>query len=161
MQAITVHQAQLDDASRIAPLFDRYRQFYQQAPAPALALDFIRSRLQNTESVIFLAEDTAGQALGFCQLYPTFCSIAAARIYVLYDLFVSQPARKHGVGQALMQAAEAFGKAQSAAFMTLMTATDNTSAQALYEAQGWQRECEFYVYNRNLDHCGQSSLSAI
>ena len=46
------------------------------------------------------------QAIGFCQLYPLFCSIDARPIYQLSDLFVAPEARRAGAGRALLQAAE-------------------------------------------------------
>ena len=88
--------------------------------------------------------------MGFCQLYPTFCSVEAAPIYALYDLFVLPTARKLGVGKALLLAAEAKAIAEGKVRMDLTTAKTNLSAQSLYESLGWQRDNIFYAYNRNL-----------
>ncbi len=35
--------------------------------------------------------------------------------------------------------------------MTLSTEVTNEPAQALYEAEGWTRQSDFYVYNLALD----------
>ena len=51
-----VRQAGPGDVDAVAPLFDAYRQFYQQSSDPALARAFIAERLARSESVIFLAE---------------------------------------------------------------------------------------------------------
>jgi ribosomal protein S18 acetylase RimI-like enzyme len=146
---ITTRQARLADADAIGPLFDAYRQFYQQPPALELATTFIRERLARAESVIFVTEEGATM-VGFCQLYPTFCSVEAAPIFTLYDLFVSEAARTSGAGRQLMQAAEAHARASGAVRLDLTTAKDNLRAQSLYAAQGWVRDEVFYTYNKAL-----------
>lgn len=148
--AFQIRAATLADLDPIAPLFDAYRQFYEQAPDLDLARRFIAERLQRQESVILLAEDAPGQALGFCQLYPSFCSVEAAPIYVLYDLFVSPAARKGGVGRALLQAAEARAVQDGKRRMDLTTAKTNKTAQSVYESLGWVRDEVFWAYNRRL-----------
>jgi len=86
----------------------------------------------------------------FTQLYPSLCSVEAAPIMVLYDLFVTLEARGRGIAQALMQAAEAHARAAGCARLDLSTANDNCAAQALYEARGWVRDEVFRVYSLTL-----------
>ncbi len=151
MTQIAIRLATVDDAAHVAPLFDAYRQFYEQPADAAGALAFVQARLARGESVILLAEDAAsGDAVGFCQLYPSFCSVIAAPIYVLYDLFVAPPARKSGAGRALLRQAEAHARAGGFARMDLTTARTNLPAQALYESLGWERDEVFLTYNRPL-----------
>lgn len=147
---ITTRAATLDDLDVIAPLFDAYRQFYEQAPDLALARRFIHARLRNGESVILLACHGAGQVVGFCQLYPTFCSVEAEPIYSLYDLFVAPAARRSGAGRALLQAAERQAARDGKARMDLTTARTNKTAQAAYEALGWVRDEVFFAYSRRV-----------
>ncbi|XVJ69318.1 MAG: GNAT family N-acetyltransferase [Rhizobacter sp.] len=143
-----IRPAQLQDVDLIAPLFSAYRCFYEQAADLPLARQFIRDRLQRQESVILLAQDEHGQALGFCQLYPTFCSVDATPIYVLYDLFVAPTARRGGVAKALLRAAEEHAAAQGVLRLDLTTAKTNHSAQRLYESMGWVRDEVFFTYNK-------------
>lgn len=145
---IAIRSATAEDLPAIATLFDQYRQFYEQAPDAALALQFITERFARQESVLLVAQDEAGALVGFCQLYPSFCSVEAKPIYVLYDLFVMPSARKTGAGRALMLAAEARARADGKARMDLTTAKTNLRAQGLYEALGWVRDEVFYAYNR-------------
>jgi ribosomal protein S18 acetylase RimI-like enzyme len=127
------------DADTVAPLFDAYRQFYGKKPDPASALAFIRERLQRSESVIFLAEDESDRALGFVQLFPSFTSVEARRLWVLNDLYVTAEARGHGVGRALMDAAREHAIQTGAKRLTLETMEDNERAWALYESLGYLR----------------------
>jgi GNAT superfamily N-acetyltransferase len=143
---VIVRQATVDDLDLIVPMFDAYRQFYKQAPDLVLARSFLLDRFQHNQSVIFVALDEDGSPLGFTQLYPSFSSAAAKRIYVLNDLFVVREARRRKVGHALLRAAAEFGKKVGAARLTLSTALDNSTAQALYEFAGWQRDRVFCVY---------------
>lgn len=149
-EVVTIRIATLSDLSAVANLFDAYRQFYEQAPDMGLANEFIRARMKNSESVILLALDAAGAAIGFCQLYPSFCSVEAKPIYVLYDLFVAPKGRRTGAGTALLRAAEATARANGKARMDLTTAKTNTAAQAAYELLGWVRDEVFFAYSKTL-----------
>ena len=150
--APAVRIATFDDLDALAPLFDAYRRFYEQPGDVALASAYLHARMERRESAILVAE-ADGQMLGFCQLYPTWCSVAAARIFVLYDLFVDEGVRRAGVGRALMLAAQAFGREAGAVRLDLSTARSNERAQALYESLGWVRDDVYLVYSLALaDH---------
>ncbi len=148
--SLHIRPATLADAPAIAPLFDAYRQFYEQPADLAAAQRFIQERLQRSESVILLALNDAGEAMGFCQLYPSFCSVEAAPIYVLYDLFVAPAARGLGAGRFLLLAAEDHARRQGRVRMDLTTAHTNHAAQALYEAMGWELDTVFRAYTRRV-----------
>lgn len=102
-------------------------------------------RLSRNESVVLIAEDRAGSAVGFIQLYPTFSSILVAPVYLLSDLFVIPEARRRGVGALLLTSAIETARAAGAVWLELATAITNVPAQRLYEALGWQRD-EFHLY---------------
>ena len=135
------------DVGTVAPLFDGYRQFYHLPPDLALCRRYLLDRLTRGEATIFLAEDVAtGVALGFTQLYPTFSSLLAAPIFVLYDLYVAEAARGRGAGRLLMQRARAHALETGAKMITLSTAHTNTKAQALYESLGYRLDSAYRVY---------------
>ncbi|HSI60971.1 MAG TPA: GNAT family N-acetyltransferase [Ideonella sp.] len=144
-----IRPATPDDLPALALLFDAYRQFYRQPADLALAARFLRERLARGESLVLLAHPAAepGTLLGFCQLYPSFCSVAAQPIQVLYDLFVSPAARRSGAGRALLRAAHAQAAAAGVHRLDLTTARDNRAAQALYESLGWVRDEVFLSYS--------------
>ena len=143
-------QADHGDLDAIAPLFDAYRQFYQKPADLALARRYLDERFKRKESVIYIAENEAGEVIGFTQLYPAFCSVLADRTYVHYDLFVTPAARGTGAGRALMEAAEAHGRKTGAGRLELQTAKTNTVGQSLYESCGWARDRLFYNYSKDL-----------
>jgi len=142
--------AEARDLDAVATLFDAYRQFYEMPPNLALARHYLEDRFRRRESVILVAEDANGLLVGFTQLYPAFCSVIAARTYVLYDLFVTPTARGTGAGRALMEAAEAHARGTGAARLELQTAKTNTVGQSLYESCGWTRDEVFYAYSKSL-----------
>lgn len=143
---IAITRATLADLGSIAPLFDDYRVFYGKPSDPALARAFLQERLSNDESVIFLARDAEGSALGFTQLYPCFSSVSARRLWILNDLFISPDARRRGVARALLEQAREHGMETGVVRLTLQTAHDNAQAQALYESLGWVRQDGMYEY---------------
>ena len=149
-QGIQVRAGSPADLPQLADLFDRYRQFYGQPADPALARGFIGERLQRNDSTILVATVDTGALAGFTQLYPTLCSVSAAPICVLYDLFVFKEQRRRGIAKALLDAARLYAEQTGAVRMELATATTNNAAQRLYESLGWVRERDFYRYNLRL-----------
>lgn len=148
---ITTRQASVADLDQLAPLFDGYRQFYRGVSDVAGARAFLQARLERSESVILLAED-GNQAVGFTQLYPSFSSLSMGSTFVLNDLFVSETARKRGVGAALLTAAVQYAKSTGAIALSLSTARDNTTAQSLYRAMGWQQDQTYIEFGLPLTH---------
>jgi ribosomal protein S18 acetylase RimI-like enzyme len=146
-------RATRDQLEQVAPLFDAYRTFYGYPSDLPLARAFLRDRLERNESVIFLALSSQpdSEAFGFTQLYPSFSSGNARRIWILNDLFVAPTVRRSGVGRALMDAARVFATADGAAYLELQTATDNFNAQRLYESVGYVRDTHYYTYTLQLD----------
>lgn len=138
-------RAERKHLEQVAPLFDQYRQFYKQPPDAAAARAYIEQRLQNGDSVIFLAENN-GKGVGFVQLYPSLASISMRPIWILYDLFVAPAARTRGAGRALMDRAREHAEETKAYQLILETATDNFTAQRLYEKLGYKRDDEFHRY---------------
>jgi ribosomal protein S18 acetylase RimI-like enzyme len=150
MTGVKTRLAESRDLDAVGALFDAYRQFYEMPPDLALARRYLGERFTRGESVILVAEDAEGVVVGFTQLYPAFCSVAADRTFVLYDLFVTPAARGTGAGRALMEAAEAYARAEGAARLQLQTARTNVVGQSLYESCGWKRDDLFYVYEKSL-----------
>lgn len=145
-----IYQATSVDIEDLTLLFDAYRQFYGQAPAPMAAAAFIAERLAKSESVIFLARGETGEAIGFAQLYPAFSSVAMKRMWYLNDLFVAASARQQGVARALLKQVATFARETDALTVKLATAVSNLPAKALYESEGYQKVVAFDHYTQGV-----------
>jgi GNAT superfamily N-acetyltransferase len=148
--SLQIRQATILDLDTLAPLFDGYRQFYDQPADLARARHFLAERFHHQESLILLALDEHRAGLGFTQLYPLFSSVRTVRTWLLNDLFVAAHARRQGVAAGLLGAAVEHARALGAASLSLSTALDNAPAQALYESLGWQRDHQFCEYSLTL-----------
>ena len=148
--SLTLRQAGLDDLGQLVPLFDAYRVFYGKPSDPAVSSGFLRQRIEQDQSIILLALNAAGEGVGFTQLFPSFSSVRAARIFILNDLFVAPQARGQGAGAALLREAAGWARGRGAVQLVLSTARDNLAAQRLYAAEGWVRDEEFFEYGLTL-----------
>ena len=141
-------RAAIEDLPLLAPLFDAYRVFYQQASDLPLAEKFLFDRLSTGESVILFCCQSPGRLpAGFTQLYPSFSSTSAGRIWILNDLFVAPAFRRLGLGRVLIQAAHDHARETGALEVVLSTAHTNEAAQALYESIGYIQDTEFRSYS--------------
>jgi ribosomal protein S18 acetylase RimI-like enzyme len=148
---LEIVKATMEHIAEVSRLFDLYRQFYECEPDLELATQFITARIELEESDIFVAVDGAS-ASGFVQLYPSFCSVDAVRIYILYDIYVDADKRGTGLGERLMNQATAWAKANGAARLDLLTAHDNVIGQHLYEKLGYKKVLEdFYAYSLQVE----------
>jgi len=144
---VSVRRATSTDLEALGVLFDAYRVFYEKESDIDGARRFMAERLDNDDSVIFLAEDASGSALGFTQLYPLFSSVRMRSIWLLNDLYVARNARRMGVGHALMTRAQEFAAETGAAGLELATAKDNDPAKSVYHDLGWELDTQFDHYS--------------
>jgi GNAT superfamily N-acetyltransferase len=147
MSTVAAHQAVLSDLEDLAELFNQYREFQGQASDLPAARNFLRGMFDHGDSVVFVAR-LVNAPVGFAQLYPSYSSVAMARVFVLNDLFVQESGRRKGVATKLLAAVEGYAWSLGAARVTLNVATNNGHAQALYEALGWSRDQQFHMYHR-------------
>ena len=144
---MNIVKAKREHIAEVARLFDLYRQFYECPADLELATRFIAERVERQESDIFVAVE-GDKAGGFVQLYSSFCSVGAVKIYILYDLYVNVDCRKIGVGESLMNRATEWAKENGAARLDLSTAHSNLAGQHLYEKLGYKKVDEdFFSYS--------------
>jgi len=146
---VEIYQATMEDLEGVSSLFNLYRIFYHQASDMEGAKAYITERLKLEDSVIFVVKDD-DKYVGFTQLYPTFSSIAMRRAWILNDLYVTNVARKQGIGEMLLQKAKEYALKTGAKSVSLSTAPDNDSAQRLYERNGYVRDSQFLHYELSL-----------
>ena len=140
-------EANKDNIKQVGELFDLYRQFYKYESNIIQSTSYIKERIINNESKIFLAINKENQAIGFVQLYETFGSLDLGKIIVLYDLYVKKEFRKKNIGRKLMISSHKYAKEIKAKRIQLSTAIDNFIGQSLYESLGYVKDKDFYTYD--------------
>ncbi|MFL6558485.1 MAG: GNAT family N-acetyltransferase [Bacillus sp. (in: firmicutes)] len=140
-----IKKATINDLESLTELFDLYRVFYEQPSDVQSAREFLKARLMNEESVVFLAIE-GSNPVGFVQLYPTFSSVSMMRSWVLNDLYVKEQFRGKGAGEKLIHKAIQFAKERGAKGIMLETGKENYNAQRLYEKIGFERESNYFYY---------------
>ena len=141
------NESHLDELARI---FKLYRIFYEQKDDFDRAYSFIKARLVNQQSIVFVAEDDPDQLSGFVQLYPSFCSVSTIPILILYDLYVDQNRRGEGIGRLLMNQARNFAKENDYKRLELSTAKDNFIGQSLYKSLGYELDEDFFHFSLDI-----------
>ncbi|MGP4079523.1 GNAT family N-acetyltransferase [Pseudalkalibacillus sp. R45] len=143
-----IKQATLNELDKLAELFDKYRVFYGKTADIEGSRTFLRERIKNEESVIYLAmkDDEIDTLMGFVQLYPIFTSVGLKRQWLLNDLYVEPAYRRKGVGEKLLSKAEELSLQTASAGILLETAHDNTGAQQLYEKYGYNKDKDHFFY---------------
>ncbi|MEH7306333.1 GNAT family N-acetyltransferase [Neobacillus drentensis] len=140
-----IQKATIHDLESLTELFDLYRIFYEQESDREGAREFLKARLVNDESVVFLTVDGSAP-VGFVQLYPSFSSVSMKRSWVLNDLYVKKQFRGKGAGEKLIQRAIEFARERGAKGIMLETGKENQNAQRLYEKIGFERESNYFYY---------------
>jgi ribosomal protein S18 acetylase RimI-like enzyme len=145
--SVAVRYATIEDLEPLATLFDAYRQFYGQASDLPLAREFLAERFKYQQALVLVAAAPSGALVGFTQLFPSFSSVRACRMFVLNDLFVAPAVRRQGVARELLVRAAEAARSLGAESLSLATARSNHGAQKLYESLGWRRDEQFLHYD--------------
>jgi len=139
-------QATIEDLDEVAIVFDAYRVWYRKDCDIDGAKEFIKNRIVNGESIIFLAEDE-NQVVGFTQLYPIFSSTRMKPMWLLNDLYIVESKRGQGLGRNLIQAAKNHCVKTSACGILLETETSNKIGNRLYQKEKFHlEENNFYFW---------------
>jgi len=144
-------QAEIEHLREVSRLFNLYRIFYKEKDDLDSAKQFIKQRLENGDSTIFISINDDASLNGFVQLYPSFCSVSMIPILILYDLFVDPNIRTKGIGRSLMNKAEQYAQENGFKRLELSTAKDNFIGQSLYESLGYEVDDEFLHYSLEIN----------
>ena len=139
--------AESNHIEQVGELFDLYRQFYKYESNLIESTNYVKDRINNKESIIFIAINDNNEAIGFVQLYETFGSLDLGKIIILYDLYVKKDRRKNKIGRQLMLRSHEYAKKINAKRIQLSTAIDNFIGQSLYESLGYEKNADFYTYD--------------
>jgi GNAT superfamily N-acetyltransferase len=133
-----VTEADLDD---LLALMRGYCDFYEADTPDEALLALSRALLADpdNEGMQLIARDDAGRAVGFATVYWTWQTLAASRLAVMNDLFVTADARGTGLADTLIAACVDEARAKGATSLSWQTAKDNHRAQKLYDRIGAKR----------------------
>jgi len=151
---ITTRKATIEDLENLNLLFDAYRIFYKKESDLESSKEFLRERIENNESEIFIAtyydenSDTNSETklIGFVQLYPTFSSTRLKRFWVLNDLFVDENFRGKGISVLLIDEAKKLAIQTKSAGLSLETAKNNIEGNNLYPKTEFELDTEHNFY---------------
>jgi ribosomal protein S18 acetylase RimI-like enzyme len=138
---VVIAVAREEDLEDLLPLMRAYCEFYEVAPSDEALLALSRALLADPEreGIQLLARDLRGHAVGFATIYWTWQTLAASRLAVMNDLYVSEHARGGGIAEALIAECREHARAHGATRLAWQTAKDNERAQALYDRVGGRR----------------------
>jgi ribosomal protein S18 acetylase RimI-like enzyme len=145
----TIRKATLQDLEPLSSLFDGYRVFYEKESDLAEAKTFLKDRMSNKESEIFVAVDETETMTGFIQLFPIFSSTRMKRLWLLNDLFVHPSYRGQGISKALLYEVQKFSNETDSCGLILETAKANTIGNSLYTSVGFvcDEEHNYYTWD--------------
>jgi len=143
-------KANIHDLRQLSELFDQYRIFYHKASDIPAAENFLKDRIENKDSEIFVAEND-GNLVGFVQLYPLFSSTRMKRYWLLNDLYVNESHRGKGYSKELIEEAKELAKSTNASGVLLETGKSNDIGNQLYPACGFELydSVNFYEWTNN------------
>jgi len=114
--------------------------------------EVMAQRLADPRQVeIALVAESAGQVIGFAGLRRIPSLFYVQTFAELTELFVEEPYRRQGIGQALIAVAEQLAIQSGARELLVLTGKDNEEAQALYRSQGYvEYDDEDLAWHKNL-----------
>jgi len=133
----------------LSELFDAYRMFYRKTTDILGAKTFLKERISNKDSELFVAESADNKLVGFVQLYPLFSSTRMKKFWLLNDLFVHPESRSKGVSIGLIDKAKELVLESKACGMFLETEKSNLIGNKLYPKTGFELNTgsNFYEWN--------------
>ncbi|MGG5508096.1 MULTISPECIES: GNAT family N-acetyltransferase [unclassified Myroides] len=142
----TIKKASVEDLEEVSELFNLYRIFYRQETDLQESTSFIKERLLQGESDIFLVIYDQ-KAVGFVQLYKLFHYIKLQKQWLLSDLFVHPDYRGKGLSVALINRSKQWCEETGACGLMLETEKTNIIGNNLYPKCDFQYDGVHNYYN--------------
>lgn len=139
--------ATLEHLEPLTHLFDAYRVFYRKDSDVEGARSFLRERIQNGDSEIYLTQDsTTSIYTGFVQLYPLYSSTRMCRLWLLNDLYIKPEFRGRGISKLLIAQSKKLAQKTNAAGIMLETEKSNQIGNQLYPATDFEIDEDHNYY---------------
>ncbi|UTA55501.1 GNAT family N-acetyltransferase [Lysobacter soli] len=113
-------------------------------------VDALLAQLEEDDQLVLLAFDADGQAIGFAEAtlrHDYVNGTESSPVGFLEGLYVVPPARRSGVGRALVDAVERWTRERGCQELASDALIDNTASHAAHAAYGFE-ETERVVYFR-------------
>lgn len=127
----------------ILPLFEQYRLANGMPENPERTFTFLANRIRFSESILFVALDSAESAVGFIQLYPQLSSLNLARYWQISDIYVLPNLQQNEIYQQLIAKAKEFVSFTQTHTLIVENNTENT---ALWEKQGFSLQSNKRIF---------------
>ena len=134
---MNIREAKISDLKELSILFDAYRMFYGKISNIEVSKEFLKNRLINKDSKLFVCEAN-NIITGFVQLYPLFSSTRVSKYWLLNDLFVGNEFRGNGYSKLLIDRSKNLVKETDACGMMLETEKSNKIGNNLYPKTGFK-----------------------
>jgi GNAT superfamily N-acetyltransferase len=135
---ITIESATVADIAGLcdllALLFSQEIEFQPNRTAQEIGL---RAILHDPNSGIILVARKAGNIIGMVSLLFTVSTVLGGRVALLEDMIVLPTERGTGIGSALLNAAIQAASENACKRITLLTDSNNATAQQFYKKQGF------------------------
>lgn len=139
---MAVREAAEADVPSLLPLLRAYADFYESSPSDGGLEAVARAAIVAPQDQAFLlvATGEGSEVIGFALCQWKWSSLSGARVVVLDDLFVAEPARGGGHADALIASCADLGRLHGAPLLVWQTAPDNHRAQAVYDRLGGRHQ---------------------
>jgi len=134
---MNIKEAKISDLEELSILFNDYRMFYKKVSNIEASKEFLKNRLINNDSKLFVCEAN-NIITGFVQLYPLFSSTRVSKYWLLNDLFVAKKYRGNGYSKLLIERAKELVKETNSCGMMLETEKSNEIGNNLYPRTGFK-----------------------
>lgn len=148
---MNMRKAEMSDLPELSQLFNAYRVFYKKISDIPSAQEFLKDRMANNESVIYVAENESKELIGFAQLYPLFSSTRMKRLWLLNDLYIDKRYRGQGTGIMFIECAKDLCRKTKACGLILETEKSNVEGNHLYPKTGFVLNSEYNHYSWDVD----------
>jgi GNAT superfamily N-acetyltransferase len=103
----------------------------------------LRQAIESHDSAVIVAEDEAGELVGFCTAYQDLHSVRFGYRAWVEDLAVHPDRRSEGIGKAVLDGAKGWARERGATHLELDSAETRTDAHRFYERENpsWRSIC--------------------
>jgi GNAT superfamily N-acetyltransferase len=135
-EGLVVRRAVAADAALIAMMIDELNRHQGEETGHVTAEAVRRDGFGERPEFAVLLAELDGAPAGYALFHPSWSTEVGERGFYLYDLYVRDEARGHGVGRALMRALARTAKEEGRTFLWWSSKIWNEEARAFYRTLG-------------------------